>query len=56
MIVEWETQRELEEFQDYSDRIDDPPSPIVVAYTGVNAVNACDADGCYFEDLELVLF
>ncbi len=43
--VEWETRRELEEFLDYSDRIDDPPSPIVVAYTRVNAVNVCDTDG-----------
>jgi hypothetical protein len=45
MIAEWETRRELEEFQDYSNCIDDPPSPIVAAYTRVNAVNVCDADG-----------
>ncbi len=47
MIAEWETRRELEEGKDYSNRIDDPPSPIVVAYTRVNAINVCDAD-CEF--------
>mgnify|MGYP000276798726 CR=1 FL=1 len=45
MIAEWEARRELEEGKDYSDRIDDPPSPIVAAYTRVNAINVCDADG-----------
>ncbi len=45
MIAEWETRRELDEFQDYSDHIDDPPSPIVAVYTRVNTVNACEADG-----------
>jgi hypothetical protein len=33
VIAEWESRREEEEFQDYSDRIDNPPSPIVAAYT-----------------------
>jgi hypothetical protein len=40
VIAEWESRREEEEFQDYSDRIDNPPSPIVAAYTRV--VNARD--------------
>ncbi len=33
VIAEWESQREEKEFQDYSDRIDNSPSPIVAAYT-----------------------
>jgi hypothetical protein len=37
VIAKWESRREEEEFQDYSDRIDDPPSPIVAAYTWINA-------------------
>jgi hypothetical protein len=40
VIAQWESQREEEEFQDYSDRIDSPPSPIVAAYTRVNARDA----------------
>ncbi len=44
VIAEWESRREEEEFQDYSKRIDDPPSPIVVAYT---RINACDADSLF---------
>jgi hypothetical protein len=39
-IAEWESRRKEEEFQDYSDRIENPPSPIVVAYTRVNARDA----------------
>ena len=42
MIAEWESRREEEEFKDYSDRINDPPSPIVAAYT---QIIARDADG-----------
>ncbi len=42
VIAGWESRREEEEFQDYSDRIDDPLSPIVVAYT---RINARDGDG-----------
>ena len=40
VIAEWESQRKEEEFQDYSDRIENPPSPIVAAYTRVNARDA----------------
>ncbi len=40
VIAKWESRREEEEFQDYSDRIDDPPSPIVAAYTRINARDA----------------
>ncbi len=40
VIAKWESRREEEEFQDYSDRIDNPPSPIVAAYTRVNARDA----------------
>ena len=40
MIAEWESRREEEEFKDYSDRIDDPPSPIVAVYTRVNTHDA----------------
>ena len=42
MVAEWESRREEEEFKDYSNRIDDPPSPIVVAYT---RIIVRDADG-----------
>ena len=42
MVAEWESRREEEEFKDYSNRIDDPPSPIVVAYT---LIIVRDADG-----------
>ena len=44
VIAKWESRREEEEFQDYSDRIDNPPSPIVAAYT---RVNASDADSLF---------
>ena len=40
VIAEWECRRKEEEFQDYSDHIENPPSPIVVAYTRVNARDA----------------
>ena len=40
VIAEWESRRKEEEFQDYSDRIENPPSPIVAAYTRVNARDA----------------
>ncbi len=40
VIDEWESRREEEEFQDYSDRIDDPPSPVIAAYTQINAHDA----------------
>jgi len=40
VIAEWESRREEEEFQDYSNCIDDPPSPIVAAYTRVKARDA----------------
>ncbi len=40
VIAEWESWREEEEFQDYSDRIDNHLSPIVAAYTRVNARDA----------------
>jgi hypothetical protein len=40
VIAEWESRRKEEEFQDYSDRIENPPSPIVAAYTRVNAHDA----------------
>ena len=33
MIAEWENRREEEEFQEYTNRIDNPPTPIVAAYT-----------------------
>jgi hypothetical protein len=45
VIAEWERRRKEEEFQDYSDRIENPPSPIVAAYTRVNA--ARDADSLF---------
>ena len=31
--AEWESRREEEEFQEYTNSIDNPPTPIVVAYT-----------------------
>jgi hypothetical protein len=40
VIAEWESRREEEEFQEYSNRIDNPPSPIVAAYTRVNVRDA----------------
>jgi hypothetical protein len=40
VIAEWESRRKEEEFQDYSNRIENPPSPIVAAYTRVNARDA----------------
>jgi len=40
VIAKWESRREEEELQDYSDLIDNPPSPIVAAYTRVNARDA----------------
>jgi hypothetical protein len=40
MIAERESRREEEEFQEYTDRIDNPPTPIVAAYTWVNARDA----------------
>jgi len=40
VIAEWESQREEEEFQDYTDRIDNPATPIVASYTRVNARDA----------------
>jgi len=43
MIAEWESRREEEEFQEYTDRIDNPPTPIVAAYTRVNARDADDS-------------
>ena len=45
VIAEWESRRKEEEFQDYSDRIENPPSPNVAAYTRVNT--ACDADSLF---------
>ena len=42
LIAEWESQRDGEEGDDYHDCIDNPPSPIAVAYSWRNA---CDADG-----------
>ena len=42
VIAEWESRREEEEVKDYSNHIDNPPSPIVVAYT---QIDARDADG-----------
>ncbi len=42
VIAKWESRRDGEVFQDYSDRIDDPPTPVVAAYTWVNGR---DADG-----------
>ena len=43
VIAEWESRRKEEEFQDYSDRVENPPSPIVAAYTRVNARDAADS-------------
>ena len=40
VIAEWESRRKEEESQDYSDRIENLPSPIVAAYTRVNARDA----------------
>jgi hypothetical protein len=44
VIAEWESRREEEEFNNYNSHIDYPPSPIVAAYTRINAY---DADGEY---------
>ena len=40
MIAEWESRREEEEFQECTDRIDNPPTPIVAVYTRVNTRDA----------------